>query len=99
MARTKVEKKEIETALRLYKDVDTTFRFKPTSGIASYKLGEIYKEHVRNFDSSYKYYQKSVQSMAPKDFRDESQKSISNLDKYFSLLPFILYFVLIVLLA
>ncbi len=81
----KVEKKEIETAIRLYKDIDTTFRQNPSSGIASYKLGNLYKEHLADYDSSYKYYHKSIQSLAPRDFKDEAQKNITNLDKYFTL--------------
>ena len=77
------EKNETNLAINIFREVDSTYKMNPTSGIAQSKLGEIYKIKIRDYDSSYKYYNKVVSSLAPADVKTESIKHTRNLDKYF----------------
>lgn len=78
------EKNETKLAVNIFREVDSTFRMNPTSGIAQAKLGEIYKIKIRDYDSSYKYYNKVAMSLAPVDIKTESNRHARDLDKYFS---------------
>ncbi|MFA5804818.1 MAG: hypothetical protein WC879_09235 [Melioribacteraceae bacterium] len=77
------EKNETKLAVNIFREVDSTFKMNPTSGIAQAKLGEIYKTKIRDYDSSYKYYNKVAISLAPTDMKTESIKHTRDLDKYF----------------
>jgi len=77
------EKNETKLAVDIYREVDSTFKMNPTSGLAQAKLGEIYKIKIRDYDSSYKYYNKVALSLAPAEIKTESIKLIRDLDKYF----------------
>jgi len=78
------EKNETKLAVNIFREVDSTFRMNPTSGIAQAKLGEIYKIKIRDYDSSYKYYNKVAISLAPVDIKTESNRHARDLDKYFA---------------
>lgn len=45
-----------ESAVEVFAAVDTTYRTKQTSGVAKYKLGEIFQYHYHNYDSAATYY-------------------------------------------
>jgi len=77
------EKNETKLAVDIFREVDSTFKMNPTSGIAQSKLGEIYKIKFRDYDSSYKYYNKVVASLAPVDIKTESIKHTKDFDKYY----------------
>ncbi len=72
-------------AVDLLKDVDTTYKSLPTSGIASMKLGEVYERGIMDYDSSYKYYKKVVSSLAPLEYRNKANEISNNFDRYFAL--------------
>ncbi len=78
------EKNESKLAVDIFREVDSTYKMNPTSGIAQAKLGEIYKIKFRDYDSSYKYYNKVAISLAPVDIKTESNRHARDLDKYFS---------------
>lgn len=77
------EKGNVSKAINLFKEIDSTYIMKPTSGIASMKLGEIYERKVLDYDSSYKYYSKVPLSQAPREMKLSSGTRARNLDKYF----------------
>jgi len=78
------EKDETKLAVDIFREVDSTYKMNPTSGIAQSKLGEIYKIKFRDYDSSYKYYNKVAISLAPPEIKTESSRHARDLDKYFS---------------
>ncbi|MEK6552642.1 MAG: hypothetical protein AABZ54_04245 [Bacteroidota bacterium] len=77
------EKNEIKLAVDIFREVDSTFKMNPTSGIAELKLGELYKNKIRDYDSSYKYYGKVAVSLAPNEIKTEAFRHTRDLDKYF----------------
>ncbi len=85
LAQIYYETSRSEEAINLLKDVDTTYKMLPTSGIASMKLGEVYEYAIRNYDSSYKYYQKVVSSLAPLKYRNSANERARNFERYFKL--------------
>jgi len=76
---------EYQKALDIFKDVDSTYRQKPTSGIASMMIGEIYEDAFGIYDSAYKYYTKTIASLAPTDIKVDATSRVRDLDKYFNL--------------
>lgn len=85
LAQIYFDTKRHKEAVDLLKDVDTTYRTLPTSGIASMKLGEVYERGIMDYDSSYKYYKKVVTSLAPLVYRNKANERANNFDKYFAL--------------
>jgi outer membrane protein OmpA-like peptidoglycan-associated protein/predicted negative regulator of RcsB-dependent stress response len=85
LAKIYYQQKQSDKAVIILKDVDTTYKQNQSGGIASLELGEIYEKEYRNYDSSYKYYNKAVHSNALKDITIEADKNSKNLVKYFSL--------------
>ncbi len=79
------QKEQNDKALEVFKDVDSTYKNSPTSGIAGFMLGEIYEKYYRDYDSSLKYYNKSASSFADREMKLEAGKRAKNLDRYFSL--------------
>ncbi len=77
------DKKETKRAIDFFKDVDSTYRVNPASGIASFWLGKVYEEQVRDYDSSYKYYNKAAMSLAPREIKQDAGKKARDIDKYF----------------
>ncbi|MEW6196132.1 MAG: tetratricopeptide repeat protein [Bacteroidota bacterium] len=78
-------KKEDEEAIRVFREVDSTYKQSETAGIASMMLGEIYETRIRDYDSSFKYYNKTVNSTAPRELKIEAGTRSRNFDKYFQL--------------
>lgn len=78
-------KNENEKAIGIFKEVDSTYKAKPSAGIASKMLGEIYERAIRDYDSSYKYYNKTVPSLAPSEIKLEAVNRSKNLSSYFAL--------------
>src|SRR3989339_1901697 len=78
------EKNETKLAVDIFREVDSTYKMNPTSGMAQAKLGEIYKVKFRDYDSSYKYYNKVAISLAPAEIKSESFRHARDFDKYFS---------------
>ncbi|MFA7420182.1 MAG: tetratricopeptide repeat protein [Melioribacteraceae bacterium] len=85
LAQIYFETSRAEEAIDLLKDVDTTYKMLPSSGIASMKLGEVYEFAIRDYDSSYKYYTKAVSSLATKPIKDRANERAGNFDRYFKL--------------
>lgn len=85
LAQIYFETSRAEDAIDLLKDVDTTYKMLPTSGIASMKLGEVYEYAIRDYDSSFKYYTKVVSSLAPLKYRNTSNERVKNFERYFTL--------------
>jgi len=79
------DKDQPKLAVDLYRDVDSTYRQSPSSGIASMKLGEIYERRYRDYDSSYKYYKKVALSLAPREMKTRSDNRARNFEKYFQI--------------
>ena len=77
------EKDNVKNALDIFREVDSTYKITPSSGIAEFKLGEIYKNKIRDYDSSFKYYGKVASSIAPKEIKDESFNKTRDMGKYF----------------
>ncbi len=79
-----IEKDRINPAIDIFRDVDTTYRQFPTSGIAEEKLGDIYRKKLGLYDSAYVYYSRAAISMAPREDKDEARIQAANLNKYFA---------------
>lgn len=79
------QKEQNDKAIEVFKEVDSTYKNSPTSGIAGFMLGEIYEQYYRDYDSSLKYYNKAASSFAERDMKLEAGKRAKNLDRYFSL--------------
>lgn len=79
------QKEQNDKALEVFKEVDSTYKNSPTSGIAGFMLGEIYEKYYRDYGSSLKYYNKSASSFADREMKLEAGKRAKNLDRYFSL--------------
>ncbi len=62
--------------------VDTSYVNTPSSGMAKYKLGEIYEYDYQNFDSAGSYYQKSLTSSLPKEYTVDASQKIRTFKKY-----------------
>ncbi|OGU71505.1 MAG: hypothetical protein A2V93_08970 [Ignavibacteria bacterium RBG_16_34_14] len=72
----------LEEAVEKLTFVDTSYVNTPSSGIAKYKLGEIYEYDYKNFDSAGSYYQKSLTSSLPKDYTIDAGQKIRTFKKY-----------------
>ncbi|AFN73673.1 TPR repeat-containing protein [Melioribacter roseus P3M-2] len=80
------EKGEIDKALDIYKDIDTTYKKKNTAVSADIMIGKIYEMYKGDFDSAYKYYNKAVTSpLIDKDLKAEIVSHNKVMDKYFKL--------------
>jgi len=72
----------LEDAVEKLTFVDTSYVNTPSSGIAKYKLGEIYEYDYQNFDSAGSYYQKSLTSSLPKEYTIDASQKIRTFKKY-----------------
>jgi tetratricopeptide (TPR) repeat protein len=79
------EKKQADKALIIFKDVDTTYRQTQSGGIAGMKIAKIYEKEYRDYDSSYKYYNKVSVSNVPKDIKTETDRHLKTITNYFAL--------------
>jgi len=74
-----------EESVELLRMVDTIYISSPNSGIAKFKLGEIYEYHYKNFDSASIYYTKSASSNAPLEYSKPASEKAQLFKKYQSL--------------
>ncbi len=79
---TLYELDRIEEAVEKLTYVDTTYINTPPSGIAKFKLGEIYEYSYHNFDSAGLYYQKSITSALPNEYTLAASQKIRVFKKY-----------------
>lgn len=77
-----IETEEYETAFKLFVEVDSVYKNKPTGGIAASKIGEIYEKYYRDYDSTLKYYNKAVTSLIPTEKKAEVIKRVRNFEKF-----------------
>ena len=80
-----LEKDQTNLAVDIFREVDTTYRQLPTSGMAEMKLAEIYHKKLEQYDSSYTYYTKASVSMAAREIKLEAGKRATDFNKYFGL--------------
>ena len=78
-----LEKNRTDLAIDIFREVDTTYRQLPTSGMAEMKLAEIYHKKLGLYDSSYTYYTKASISMGTREMKLESGKRATDFNKYF----------------
>jgi hypothetical protein len=71
-----------EESVELLRMVDTTYISSPNSGIAKFKLAEIYEYHFKNFDSASIYYTKSAGSNAPLEYSKPASEKAQLFKKY-----------------
>lgn len=79
------EKNKTNLAIDIFREVDSTYRQLPTSGIAQMKLAEIYHKKLGMYDSSYKYYNKVSISMSAREIKLEAGKRATDFNRYFAL--------------
>lgn len=79
---TLAELNKLDEALEKLKYVDTAYVNTETSGIARYKLGELYQNNFQNFDSASSYYQKALTSQAPPEYKTISNQKTRIFKKY-----------------
>lgn len=58
----------VDESVELLSKVDTTYISTPSSGIARFKLAEIFETRFNNFDSASIYYTKAASSTAPQEY-------------------------------
>jgi TolA-binding protein len=71
-----------EDAVDILLTVDTSKTRTPSQGLASFQLGEVFKNHYKNFDSALVFYNRTVSSTAPKDTITEARNNVTLLDKF-----------------
>jgi len=80
------EKEEIDKALEIYKNIDTTYKKKNSAVSSDIMIGKIYELYKGDFDSAYKYYNKAVTSpLIDKELKAEVVSHNKVMDKYFKL--------------
>ncbi|MGK9475247.1 tetratricopeptide repeat protein [Melioribacter sp. OK-6-Me] len=80
------EKEEIDKALEIYKNIDTTYKKKNSAVSADIMIGKIYELYKGDFDSAYKYYNKVVTSpLIDRELKAEVVSHNKVMDKYFKL--------------
>ncbi len=72
----------VEESVDLLMKVDTTYGTSINSGIAKYKLGEIFELQYRNFDSASYYYSKSANSTTPVEYLKSASEKSNLFKKY-----------------
>jgi TolA-binding protein len=72
----------ISEAVDLLVKVDTAYVTSTSSGIAKFKLGEIFEYHYKNLDSASTYYIKSASSTAPPEYLKPASDKAQLFKKY-----------------
>ncbi len=72
----------VEESVDLLMKVDTTYGTSINSGIAKFKLGEIFELQYKNFDSASYYYNKSASSSAPLEYLKPASEKAKLFKKY-----------------
>lgn len=76
----------VEESVDLLMKVDTTYASTTSSGVAKFKLGEIFEYHYKNFDSASFYYAKAASSTATPEYSKQASEKAQLFKKYQSLL-------------
>jgi tetratricopeptide (TPR) repeat protein len=79
---TLIDLGEYEQAVEQLVMVDTAYTNTRSSGIAKYKLGEIYQYHLSNFDSAGTYYQKAAQTQSNDEYMLAASQKTRTFRKY-----------------
>ena len=92
-------KGNIKDALSEYLRIDTTYSKKESGGIASYFIGNILANDYHDYDSALGYFQKTISSKAPFEYRNNASNELvvikkylkmnSKLDKYYTQLIYL----------
>jgi len=72
----------VSESLALLAKVDTAYGTSVNSGIAKFKLGEIYEKDYKNFDTASYYYTKAASSTAPLEYSKPSSEKVQLFKKY-----------------
>lgn len=79
---TLISLNRIDEAFDKLRYVDTVYTRKQTSGIARYKLGELYENNFKNFDSAAVFYQQASKSQIPPEYLAEANEKTIIFKKY-----------------
>jgi len=72
----------LDEALDKLKFVDTSYVKTKTSGVAKYKIGELYQNDFHNFDSAAVYYRKAATSQLPTEYIKPANEKTNIFKKY-----------------
>ena len=72
----------VEESVDILSKVDTTYTTTSSSGIAKFKLGEIFEYHYKNFDSASTFYIKAASSTAPPEYIKPASEKVLLFKKY-----------------
>lgn len=78
------EKNEIDKAISIFMQIDSTYKQKPTAGFSDLFLAKIYEHKKRDYDSSYKYYNKAASTIFDRDIKSQAASRNRIFDKLFS---------------
>ncbi len=79
---TLLKMNKTEDAVSILLEVDTSKTKSPSQGLAAYQLGEVFKNHYKNFDSALVFYNHAVNSTAPKDTIAVARDNVTLLGKF-----------------
>ncbi len=82
---TLISLNRLDEALDKLRYVDSVYVNTKTSGVAKYKLGELYQNNFQNFDSAATYYQKASTSPIPPEYLTKANEKSNIFKKYQSL--------------
>jgi TolA-binding protein len=71
-----------EEAVEVLRKADTIYISSTNSGVARFKLGEIFEYHYKNFDSASYYYNKSATSNTPAEYLKPASEKAQLFKKY-----------------
>ncbi len=77
-------KNDIDKAISIFMQIDSTYKQKPTAGLADLFLAKIYEFKKLDYDSSYKYYNKAASSTINRDIKNQAASRSRIFDKLFS---------------
>lgn len=72
----------VEEAVSMLVKVDTSYVSSPNSGIAKFKLGQIFEYYYKNFDSASTYYTRAASSTAPQEYSKPASEKAQLFNKY-----------------
>ncbi len=79
------DKGKTKDALSEYFRIDTVYAKKESGGIASYFIGNILANDYHNYDSALGYFQKTISSQAPLEYRNKASNESIVINKYLKL--------------
>lgn len=82
LGKTYIELKDYEKANEQFRIVDSLYKNTPFASAANFELAEIYRYHFMDYDSSGKYYSKSLSTNPPKDYLEKVRTSAQLFNKY-----------------